>query len=222
MNEKTAKTLLSNVHSVNFHNEGKIDLPIEVELIKRKLISKYIYMKRSLNDEMTKIESAIFFKHLLSFYEQKINNKDTEVNNDDDLKLVTYQGHDYNLISLVKNLLDPEFLESLIKNAEDEEVYDFLIPSYASLFEFHLIKDSNTNEYYVKIMYDGEEIFSTPEAGRKRFTGINFLLRKINGKSLKYHPGKGLSFEDFKSLLESRISNEYKNCSKTIKKYKQY
>jgi hypothetical protein len=177
-------------------------------------------MKRSLSDEMTKIESTIFFKHLISFYEKKINKK--ESGDDDDLKLVTYQGHDYNLISLIKNLLDPQSLESLIKNAEDEDIFDFLIPSYASLFEFHLMRETNENKYYIKILYDGEEIFLTPELGRKRFTGINFLLRKVNGKTLTYHPEKGISFDDFKSLLESRISNDYKDCSKTIKKYKVY
>jgi len=220
--KKNAKTLLSNIHSVNFHNNGKIDVPLEVELIKRKLITRYIYLKRSLNDEMTKIESSIFFKHLLSFYEKKINKNIIGVREDDDLKLVTYQGHDYNLISLVKNLLDPESLESLIKSAEDVDIFDFLIPSYASLFEFHLIRDANTNQHFVKILYDGEEIFAAPELGRKRFTGINFLLRKVSGRALTYLPGKGISFEDFKSLLQSRISNDYKNCSKTIKKYKQY
>jgi len=138
------------------------------------------------------------------FIKEKIQSgeKFFEQSKDDCMKMMIFSGRDTSLVDIISNLLDEEYVNGLIDNNNsdvNDHAINFLIPKFASSFIFELHFDEKQYKYYVKILYNGEENI-------QRF-------RKVFGVNVVYHKEKGILYEDFKALLNSRINSEYQQMS---------
>lgn len=207
--DKLARSLYTAVRCINFNSkENMINIPDSTHLILKKLFAHYLFLKRTDNEEITKITSSPFLEHLLHFFDHKTKNMQTKIDfyelgnfNYTDLKFVTYSGHDYNFVGLIKNLLDLNTILHYINNIETYE--KLLIVPFASTLDFHLIKDS-LGVFYVKIFLNGEELFEKMRSHRE------------NGEII-YEKSKGIPYQQFKKLLKSRIFKDYHHCLHTKK-----
>jgi hypothetical protein len=207
--DKLARSLYTAVRCINanYNSGDKIKIPGNVEKILKKLFAYYLFIIRTDNDEITKITSSPFLDHILNFFDHKISNSENKLEfyelgkfNYTDLKLVTYSGHDYNFVGLIKNLLN---IQTILEYIENIDIYHkFLIIPFASNLDFHLIKSSG--DYYVKIFLNGEEIFER-------------LRSYKQGEEIIYEKNRGIPYKIFKKILQSRIFKNYHKCLATKK-----
>ena len=154
------------------------------------LIYDYYYKTAISSDDQAKISSSIFFEKLITYFDNKISNKSQNY------KIVSFSGHDYNILGLINNLYGRDFLKDLDKYAFKE----FLFSSYSSSFEFHLIK-KDEHEFFVKIFYNGHE-------------------PKFPISEIVYVKDYGFPYIKFKHFVNSKIFKNYNKChikSKTSK-----
>jgi hypothetical protein len=101
-------------------------------------------------------------------------------------KINFYALHDTNIVEVLRNILEENYLKDLReKGIKNEKIFKLLVPPYATslIFELH----SEGDEYYVRLILNGEESFSEFRSGL-------------------YEKKKGIEYSIFKGLLESRIN----------------
>ena len=173
-------------------------------LIKKTKINNW-YSDLFYNEKVVKIEGSSFLNNLLKIFNKAIKNQKF-LKTDDNKKFTVFSAHDVNIILCMSNLLDKDYIKELInKSLEDDEIFNFLVPTFASNLIFELHKDNN-NKYYVKIYLNGK-----------------IIDKKLNDGIEGDKEGK-ISYEDFKNLIKNRIDNDYKKlkCSKNNKSEKNY
>jgi hypothetical protein len=208
LTDKLARSLYTGLRCINFNIRNKITIPHRIHMLLKKIFAYYLFMKRTDNDEITKIASSPFLDHLLEFFDHKVLN--IEENLDfyhlgkfgyKDLRFVTYSGHDYNFVSLIKNLIKLDTISQYINNIH--LYHKHLIIPFGSNFDFHLIKWSN-GEYYVRMYLNGEEIFE------------KIRSHKFDGEII-YDKDKGIPYKTFRKILKGRIFEKYNQCIHTKK-----
>jgi len=218
-NVRTMKKLLDLIVTTNYHFRNHFNIDKEVLKIFKKYWLKYSYQEK-ISDSNKKLLVSSFFEAIINnfdnfiyhcrpfkkFIKGKISVKEKffKQSKDDCLTMMVFSGRDTSLVDIISNLIDEDYINSLIDNNTFEEnntSMSFLIPKFASSFLFELHYDEKTFKYYVKIIYNGQESLR------------NF--KKILGKNINYDSEKGIPYEDFKALLTSRINIEYNglNCS---------
>ena len=201
-NEKVFKSTYTSMHALNYQfNEEIIIVPKNIKLILNKLKVLGTYKKKIKSDNFLKLLNSEFFEHIINGFDTKIENigrmkrKDFTIKNItlNNLKFISFVGHDTNLIALIKNLLDEDLLEEyILKHQDQPEIYNFLMPTFGSMIEFQLVEYSG--EFFVKLLMNGLPTFS-----------------KLKN-NISYDNTKGIPYSEFKSLLESRIFPHYKLC----------
>lgn len=205
--DKLARSLYTAVRAINFNYKyDAIPIPDDVHLILKRLFAHYLFIKRTDHEDITKITSSPFLQHLINYFDHKVKGQIEHLDfyelknfNYTDLKFVSYSGHDYNFVGLIKNLLNLDRVNHYIENIDMYE--KLLIIPFASTIDFHLIKDLQ-NEYYVKIYLNGEELFE-------------FIRSYKEGEEVLYDEKKGIPYKIFKKVLKSRIFHGYHECIHT-------
>ena len=165
-------------------------------LIKKTIINKY-YSILFYNEKAVKIKGSDFFNNLLKIFDNAIN-KQKFLKTENNKKFTVFSAHDSNIINCISNLLNKDYIKELInKSLKNDEIFNFLVPTFASNLIFELHKEDN-KKYYVKIYLNGKIIDKK-------------LINGIHGDK----EGK-IIYEDFKKLIKDRIDNDYKKlkCSK--------
>ena len=155
-----------------------------VKVIRMKMINKK-YFYRVEDSKYLRILTSETFIQILKRFEQSIYDPLAT-------KFTVYSAHDSNLMNIITNLIQNEKLLEYTKKAiDDQDIFDFLFPPYASSIIFELY--DNGGEYIVKINYNGKYI-------DKDLKYIN--PNEINNGEIKY--------KDFKFMMEQLIVNDYK------------
>jgi len=216
---RTMKKLLDLIVTTNYHYLNHFKIEKDILRIFKKYWLKYSYQEK-ISDLNKKLLVSVYFQMVINnfdniiyhcrpfkkFIKDKIpaGEKFFEQSKDDCIKMMIFSGRDTSLVDIISNLLDEEYVNDLIDNNNSDDndyALNYLIPKFASSFIFELHFDEKQFKYYVKILYNGEENI-------QRF-------RKVFGKSVDYLPQKGILYEDFKALLNSRINSEIQemHCS---------
>ena len=148
-----------------------------------------MYGFRYVDSKGEKLLASGLFDTFLGYFEKRIK----KIENDP--KFILISAHDTTIMQLISNLLDREYLHQKILSSETSvDAYKFLIPPFASSFVFEVHEDdNNTDNYFVRIIYNGEELK----------TGLH--------KDMVYNQAlQGFEYNSFKKYLQSRIDNDYK------------
>jgi len=106
-----------------------------------------------------------------------------------------FSAHDYNLIDILSNLFSVDFLKEKIFDSLDNQAdFTFLFPPLASSILIELIEVKGEKSKFVRIIYNGVEINR----------GLSSQVDTDVKSGL-------LNFDQFQSLLLSRIDNSYKS-----------
>lgn len=189
------------LRSLDFEKPGFIQaIDQETEEAFYKVIFDYYYKKAISSSDQARVVSSMFFDHLIYFFDSKIGftAKNKHFHHYNNYKVVSYSGHDYNILGLINNLYGREFLFSLDKSKNK----GFLFSSYSSSVEFHLIKTS-PDEFYVRIYYNGHEPYY-PLASF--FDDKGALVKPV------YYRNLGIQYKTFKKMLKSLIFPNYDKC----------
>jgi len=151
----------------------------------------YAWYNTDLTDDKSVLLSSLILqdikKNLESCFEKE--NREIKFLSDEFTKctkLNFYGLHDTNIVEVLRNILEENYLKDLReKGIKNEKIFKLLVPPYATslIFELH----SEGDEYYVRVILNGEESFSEFRSG-------------------KYEKKKGMEYSKFKALLESRIN----------------
>lgn len=183
------------IRSLDFERPGLIkNMNEETQNAFYKVIFDYYYKKAISSEDQARISSSMFFDHLIYFFDSRVLQKEPYHS----YKVVSYSGHDYNILGIINNLYGRSFLFSLNKS----DYKDFLFSSYSSSFEFHLIK-KDIDEFYVRIFYNGMEPI---------FTLASFIDRNGNTVNPEYIDGLGIQYNKFKEMLLSTIFPNFQKC----------
>ena len=183
---------------VNYHFKNKKYIFSEKteEFIRKKILNKW-YAPRLKRNYVVKLSVSGLFDEFLNFFDKIVKNQTNSP------KAKLFFGHDTNIVNIMSNLFEKQFLKekinSAVKNITD---FDYIIPQFAASFIFELHLNKETNQYYVKILYNGKEL-------------------KENLFELKYDSVlEGIPYKDFKTKLNNTIDIRYKelNCSESKKK----
>lgn len=197
MTHKDIKNYYLIIKSMDFENPGIFSpLSGETEEAFYKLIFDYYYKLAISSEDQAKMSSSMFFDYLIYFFESKI--KRREVEDDLNYKVISFSGHDYNILGVINNLYGREFLFTLDK----WKYKDFLFSSYSSSFEFHLVR-FDYDEYFVRIYYNGHE---------PKLRLANHINSEGYSSKTHYIAGKGVPYHQFKRLVKSRIYENYDKC----------
>ena len=118
-----------------------------VKVIRMKMINKK-YFYRVEDSKYLRMLTSETFIQILKRFEQSIYDPLAT-------KYTIYSAHDSNLMNIITNLIQNEKLLEYTKKAiDDQDIFDFLFPPYASsiLFELYSFGD----DYIVKINYNGK------------------------------------------------------------------
>jgi len=152
-----------------------------------------------------KLSASGFFDEIIKNFDQVVN-KEVRGNSIDKKKFILFSGHDGNLFAILSNLFDTDYLTNMCLESQDNvDYYNMLVCPFASslIFELHSVEaaiDDNINnlnktieDYYVKIIYNGEEIKE----------GLNKALIHYEGLG-------GFEYSQFRNFLLSRTDMRYK------------
>lgn len=185
------------IKSLELEKPGFVSkMPAEVENSFYKVIYDYYYKKAISSEDQAKVTSSMFFDHLIYFFDKKISG----ITEENDFKIVSYSGHDYNILGIINNLYGRDYLDKLEKYSNK----DFLFSSYSSSFEFHLIK-KDFDEYFVRIFYNGKE----PN-------------HKFINKNLVYYDRLGVKYLEFKKMIKKQIFPDFRKCFIKSKRSKHF
>jgi hypothetical protein len=176
-----------------FYDQSKI------EHILRKVSLRYVLANLNEDDELKMLSTHLFLDILGEFedilnYKYRFNKKILEGMK----KYTLYSGHDRNIQDALLNILDPFYINYLYKKSfSDQMSFDFLRIPFSSflIFELHYYEDDR--QFYVKIIYNAEEIREN--------------LRKVEGIAIAYVKNKGFPYAKIKKMLTSRIDFRIKN-----------
>ncbi len=193
---KTLNIMLKVLRPYEYHSDMKLRLKRETLETITKAILNRLYGYRLKETKYKKLLSSHMLDTISTFFSQKINNPNSVE------KFILLSAHDSNIINVFVNLFSEEFLTKKILNSvSDKKDKAFLVPPLASSLLFELIQVNGDKNYWVRIIYNGENITN----------GFASEIKKFGKYDL-------LNFQDFKNLLNSRIDSSYKmlNCSKTL------
>ena len=158
-------------------------------LIRKVALNKYYKIKNSATEEQIKLKVSTLFKKILDkFTYLKINE-----NYNVEPKITIYSAHDSNIIDIIQSIISYESLiNKLNPSLDDDKLYNFLLPPFASNIVFELHKHKTNGNYFVQIYYNGQLIKN------------NFSFNKK-----EFNEGK-IPFDDFKNILEY---NMHKNIN---------
>ncbi len=187
-NGKYLEDLEKYLQSFLYHYGKTLDDPNlskeNVKVIRMKMINKK-YFYRVEDSKYLRMLTSETFIQILKRFEQSIYDPLAT-------KYTIYSAHDSNLMNILTNLIQNEkILEYTKKAIDDQDIFDFLFPPYASsiLFELYSFGD----DYIVKINYNGKYL-------DKDLKYIN--VNNINDGEIKY--------KDFKLMMEQLIVNDYR------------
>jgi len=188
------------LNSISYHNSQlfKSDFNLTKILAKYKILNQYKYLD---NDEDLKILTSNLFDLFIESFDYIVNYEKGNIrrnSHETNYNTLFIFGDEKIFIDIFNNLIDIDYLNSLISSDEmDENFNDEFLPPFASHLVFELIE--NEDNFYVKIIYNGEEIFSNPNK-----------LKKLKNRTIPYILERGIKYEDFKELILSRINEKYK------------
>ncbi len=127
-------------------------------------------------------------------------------------KFTLFSGHDMNIINIISNLFDDNWL---VNNVTAEN-FEFFAPRYASSLIFELVKKNG--QFYVRIVFNGKILKKYTGDTANKWAGItSYKLRvsnqcnDINGGLI---PEDGLiKIDTFLDVLKNRISHVILDCS---------
>jgi len=207
--EKYKKTMMKFLKKVNgfirfaqFHfGNNFIVLSSPTQLTLNKIqINKAYYLHLSPSKYTKLLHSRIFYEFknfLLEFLTDSI------IDGLKKFKYVVYSGHDFNILGILVNFLDKNYLMDKINNLEEN--YDFVQPALASHFiiELHSINNNNNflnfnvSETFVRLIYNGKN-----------------LNEGLNEDYFVYNENlKGFEFNNFLRLFDSKVDLEFKNLN---------
>lgn len=171
----------------------------KIEMILRKVTLRYVTANLREDDELKMLSTHLFLA-VLGEFEELMNYKYSfnKTILDGLNKYTLYSGHDRNIQDALLNILEPFYINYLYKRSfTDDSAYDFLRVPFSSfvIFELHYYDDDH--EFYVKILYNGEEILEN--------------LRKLDNNVILYVKNKGFPYSKIKKMLVSRIDMRIKN-----------
>jgi len=164
--------------------------PLTKQVMRMTNIEKH-YSSRLIESKGIKLSASGFFSGFINYFDRIVNNDESKK------KYILYSGHDTNIISILTNLLDKDYLlKKCLEGKESVSAHNFLIMPFASSFilELHSNNDAygKLENYFVKIILNGEEIKE----------GLH--------KDLVYYESLGgFEYNQFKSYLQSRIDPNY-------------
>jgi len=171
----------------------------KIEKILRKVCLRFI-LSNSKKDEELKFLSTHLFLAILGEFEEIINYKYLFKRSilSGFTKYSLYSGHDRNIQDVLLNIIDPNYIKYLYHKAfVNDDAFDFLRAPFSSFLIFELHYDENTFNFFIKILYNGEEIIEN--------------LRSVDGQKLIYVKDKGFNYQHIKKLLVSRIDMRIKD-----------
>ena len=192
---KTLTILLKVLRPYKYHSRLKFHLKPKTQQTITKAILNRLYGYR-INESIPK---KLLASHLILLISDFLRNRYQNKISD---KLLVLSGHDSNIINLLVNILDKEYLsKKIINSVTSLDDRNFLIPPLASSLLFELIQVKGNDKLWIRIVYNGENITE----------GFALEVKKLGKYDL-------LDYNDFNQLLKSRIHDEFENmnCSKTI------
>ena len=166
-----------------YHHKMKNNLKNSTLLTIKKHCLNKVYEVRIKDSPQKLLFSSRIFKKIKSFF-NKIIEKKTK------LKLMILSGFDRNIMDVISNLLDLNYLKKIIFDSlNDKTLYNFLVPKFASNMIFELLQVEGDKEYYVRLLYNGKEI-------KKNFS-----------QPIQLNKDELLNYEDFIKLISSKIEN---------------
>jgi len=169
-------------HHINYEKL----VPKNFNTVKKFILNKW-YEIRITDSKELRTTVSDFFERIIKFFDEKIAKIASE-------KMIIFSGHDNNIVDILSNLMNPDALLKMIQRAPNNlEDYFFLVPRLASSLLFELHKEKK--EYFINIVYNGK-CYNTLEFREKV---------RVDPKNKK------LFYEDFKSLLKTRIEKDYKS-----------
>ena len=187
------KKLLAWLRPFKYHTNFSKLLEKNTSNTMKKHILKRWYGSRLVDTPALKQVTSYIFKEIHKLFSRKVTNKEQR-------KMIIFTGHDTNIVNTLTNLLDHSYLKKKILNSlTNDKYYKFLVPPLASSIIFELHKMKGKKEYFIKVLYNGEEI-------NKNF------IRPVKVKNNR------LDYDDFMALLFSRIIKGTKNliCGKGV------
>jgi len=188
---KTLSKFISALRPYKYHNKLKVNLKESTLLTMKKQVLNKLYQVRLSESPQKKLFSSHLLMKLITFFNE-IREKKTKT------KLMVLTAFDTNIVDLISNLFDTNFLRKSIPEAlHDQNLYRFLAPPLASSVIFELVQIENDSNYYIRIIYNGKE--------------INSNLAKPVRHSPTYDY---LDYNDLSNLIQSRIDSNYEkvNC----------
>ena len=188
------------LNSIDYHYQTLIGSQSDLirVLAKYKIKHNYQYLT---DDDEVKLLSSNLFDMFLATFDNLINVEKgnlRKIGNRNNYNSLFIFGDESNIIDVFNNLMDKDFVNNLIDSAQDIPNYQTeLLPPFASHLAFELHR--NNEVFYVKIIYNGEEIFNDSKK-----------LKTLQDKLITYDSDFGLRYEDFKLLLLLRINQKYK------------
>ncbi len=180
--EDTLRNLVDFIDQYSYHMIKFPELKKETIInMKKSMLNKY-YNQRLINNDINKFSVSKMFREVITLFESAIAGKNK-------VKFVIFSGHDDNIMNILSNLLDKNYLRKKIYNSVvDEEDYKFLVPRLAASILIELIEEKG--KFYIRILYNGERIDS------------NFATTVRYNQNLEL-----LNYADITKLIRSRIDN---------------
>jgi hypothetical protein len=184
----TLKNLIRLLFPVQYHSFYDLKLNKNTIDTIKKFRLNYFYSKHLKDSSYKKLLVSGFFDKIANYFQDRINGKNN-------LKYLMFSAHDYNLIDILSNLFSVDFLKEKIFDSLDNQAdFTFLFPPLASSILIELIEVNGEKNKFVRIIYNGVE--------------INKGFSSQVDTNIKYGL---LNFDQFESLLLSRIDYSYKS-----------
>jgi hypothetical protein len=184
----TLKNLVDVLRQFKYHNGlefSELELNEESVIAIKKNRLNYFYNHRLEESESKKLYVSKMFSLIKQFFKEKIGKLSKK-------DMLVFSGHDNNIADVLSNILDTQFLRDIIfKAPNSRKDYYFVVPPLASSILIELLELKTTNQNFIRVYYNGEEI------------SRHFAHQVSYDDDLKV-----LSYNDFEQLLDSRISDE--------------
>jgi hypothetical protein len=171
------------------HNTYNKLTKLSLKTIEKYLLNKW-YQSRIIDSQELKYGVSAQFKEIVDFFEKRKLNQNKE-------RMISFSGHDTNLVNFISNVLDSEFLKEKINSSLENKLdYNFLVPPLASsiILELHQSLDESSN-YFINLIYNGKAI------NNQKFR-----------KNVKIDEESGLlNYNNFRDVLKSRIDESFRS-----------
>ena len=172
-------------------------------LIRKAVINKFYKQKNKAIEEQKKLKISVLFKTILKKFDLCL--KENYFIHRKEPKITVYSVHDSNILDFLQNIISYQSLyDKLEKSLDNDDLYNFLIPHFASNIVIELHRDDENNNYFVQIFYDG-----------------NLLMKDFSFIRSEFTQGK-IPLDIFRKILEHNIHKKTDeiDCSKVLVKDK--